>query len=120
MKYYFHLVPWQCYTIETLVRSQDLYPLMEQLHQCASKWEEIGLALNFQHGELKNIIYFNPRANAQQLLIELLSQWTQWPTADHPQDPTMERLCYALRSGLVGLGAIANVLYEKRQNLSTD
>ena len=41
---------------------------------------------------------------------------------DHPVVPTLEQLCDALRSGLVGsglvgLGAEANDLYETKNNL---
>ncbi len=100
-----------------LVRSGDVNWLMEFLHKCAYRWREIGSALNFQYGELENINRSNPGATTQQLLTELLSQWSQWPTADHPDDPTIERLCDALRSGQVGLGAVANTLYELRDSL---
>ena len=82
--------------------------------QASHKWKEIGLALNFLDGELKGIEHSFPRATTQQLLTELLSQWTQWPTAEHPDVPTMEVLCDALRSGLVGQGALANDIYELR------
>ena len=40
-------------------------------------------------------------------LQELLSQWLQWPTDSHPSKPTLEALCAALRSSLVGLGSLA-------------
>ena len=100
------------------MRSGDVAFLVSHLHKDAShKWSEIGLALNFRDGELKSIIQSFPRATTQQLLTELLSQWCQWPTADHSDVPTMERLCDALRSGLVGLGAQANDLYELRNSL---
>ena len=83
------------------------------LHQYAYKWREIGQALNFRHGELLNIIH----STTQQLLTELLNQWSQWPTADHPDIPTVERLRDALRSELVGLGAVANDVYTLRSYL---
>ncbi len=100
-----------------LVRSGDLKMLMGLLHKCAYRWREIGFALNFQYSELENISSSNQGATTQQLLTELLSRWSQWPTADHPDDPTMERLRDALRSGLVELGAVANDLYELRHTL---
>ncbi len=90
---------------------------MSQLHIHAAKWKEIGSSLNFHSGELENISYSG--TTPQQLLSKLLSQWTQWPTADHPDDPTMEKLHDALRSGLVGLGAVANDIYELRNFLSS-
>ena len=102
----------------SVVRSGDVCFLASHLCKFAShKWREIGLALNFQDGELKALSLSFPGHTAQQLMIELLSQWSQWPTADHSDVPTMERLCDALRSGLVGLGAQANDLYGLRDHL---
>ncbi len=102
----------------TRVRSGDVCFLASYLCKNAShKWREIGLALNFLDGELKSISLSFPRATAQQLLTELLSQWSQWPTASHPDVPTMERLRDALRSGLVELGSVASDLYELRNFL---
>ena len=46
-------------------------------------------------------------------LQELLSQWVQWPTASHPTKPTLEALCGALRSSLVGLGSLADKVNEE-------
>ena len=46
-------------------------------------------------------------------LQELLSQWVQWPTASHPTKPTLEALCAALRSSLVGLGSLADKVNEE-------
>ena len=87
------------------------------LYKYAYKWRDIGASLRFHLGELENIVHTYPRATPQRLLTELLHQWSQWPTAEHPQAPTMERLCDALRSGQVGLGAEANDLYATRTNL---
>ena len=101
-----------------MVRSGDVCFLASHLCKYAShKWREIGLALNFEDGELKGLSLSFPRYTTEQLLTELLSRWCQWPTADHSDVPTMERLCDALRSGLVGLGAQANDLYELRNFL---
>lgn len=72
------------------------------------------MALGFLHSELDNIEDSRPRAPVKQLLAELLSQWSHWPTADHSGVPTMEKLRDALHSGLVGLGAEAEDLYELR------
>ena len=90
---------------------------MNHLHQFAYKWREIGTALSFHHGDLENISQTFPRGTPQQLLTELLSQWSEWPTAIHSGVPTVERLCDALRSGLVGLGALANSLQDTRTQL---
>ena len=51
-------------------------------------------------------------------LQELLSQWVQWPTTDHPKHPTVTALCAALRSSLVGLGSLADKV-EKEMNQCT-
>ena len=90
--------------VGSIVTNADVSFLVNNLCKHAHKWRDIGLALNFQPGELENISHPNPGATAQRLLTELLSQWSQWPTADHSDAPTMERLRDVLRSGLVGLG----------------
>ncbi len=106
------------YYTYTVVRSEDVnFLVVCHLHKFASKWKEIGFSLNFLSGELDNISGSNPNASTQQLLTELLSQWSQWPTTDHPDDPELERLCDALRSGSVGLGAVANDIYRQREFL---
>jgi hypothetical protein len=51
-------------------------------------------------------------------LQELLSQWVQWPTTDHPSHPTVTALCTSLRSSLVGLGGLAEEV-EKELKQST-
>ena len=99
------------------MKPDDLAFLMEHLHQFAYKWREIGLALRFRGGELECMVSSLPGAPVQRLLVELLSQWSQWPTATHTTPPTMERLRDALRSNLVGLGAEANEIYDKRHQL---
>ena len=95
------------------MKGEDIYFLVSVLHRFSNKWKEIGSALGFQSGEVQG---FSQLTNAQSLQA-LLTQWSQWPIADHSDTPTMERLCDALRSGMVGLGATANDLYERRYNL---
>ena len=97
-----------------MVKSGDVYFLMTDLHKYASKWRAIGIALGFHPGELDNIFHNSPGASVEQLLTELLSRWSHWPTAEYSDLPTVGRLCDALRSGLVGLGAEANGLYTKK------
>ena len=99
------------------MRSEDVSFLMTRLHHYAYMWRAIGTALNFQFAEMENIRHSFPTATTSDLLHVLLSQWSQWPTAEHSQDPTLEKLCDALRSSLVGLGAPASELYEDRSNL---
>lgn len=73
-------------------------------------WDAIGTALKFAPAEL-NIIRHSPQATTlQQRLEVLLTQWSHWPTRAHPDVPTVEKLCEALRSDLVGLGDVANEL----------
>ena len=99
------------------MKGEDVGFLVGQLCEHASKWKEIGLALHFHLGELENIRQSFPTANVQELLAKLLDQWSQWPTATHTTPPTMEMLRDALRSGPVGLGAVATDLYDKRHLL---
>ena len=97
-----------------LVESQDVSFLVKFLCDYVFKWEEIGTALNFRHGELQNIKHSSPIASPQQHLNQLLDTWAQWPNSSHQEVPTLKRLCDALRSNLVGLGAEANKLHERR------
>ena len=103
--------------IGCVVRTQDISFLMTHLHQYAYKWRDIGISLGFSHGDSENITHSSPRATTQQLLSELLSQWSQWPTAYHTDIPTMGRLYDTLRSTLVELGAVANDLYKMKNQL---
>ena len=69
----------------------------------------IGLGLEFTQPEL-NQISSNPSlfmSAPTSFLTELLSQWVQWLTVDHPTKPTLRALCETLRSSLVGLGSLA-------------
>ena len=100
-----------------VVESQDVSFLMKLLCNYAFKWEEIGTALNFTRGELQNIKHSSPIASPQQHLNQLLDEWAQWPNSGHHEVPTVKRLCDALRSNLVRLGAEANKLHERRYSL---
>ena len=84
--------------------------LIQPMARYAYKWREIGTALNFTQGQLENIRMSFPTSNPHVLLLQVLTQWSQWPTHTHPDYPTMENLCNALRSDLVGLGALATQL----------
>ena len=97
------------------MKEVDVNFLMKHLHQHAYKWRDIGSSLNFHHGELENISQRVAKPN--QYLNELLSKWSHWPTEDHSEKPTMESLCDALRSDLVGLGRESNDLYELKNFL---
>ena len=99
------------------LRDKDVVYLMGYLCQYSYKWEVIGTALHFLPGELENIRHSPQVITPQQRLNAVLCQWVQWPTTAHSQTPTMEMLRDALRSDLVGLGAVANQLYDARNYL---
>jgi hypothetical protein len=52
-------------------------------------------------------------------LQELLSQWVQWPTEEHQNNPTVRALCTALRDSLVGLGDLAEEVEKEMKQCST-
>ena len=109
--------PFMFTTGMTIVDDKDVVYLMGHLCQHSYKWEVIGTALHFLPGELKNIRHSTQVITLKLRLKEVLCQWVQWPTAAHSQTPTMEMLRDALRSDLVGLGAVANQLYDARNQL---
>lgn len=90
---------------------------MSCLHHHAYKWEVIGRALGFHDGEIKNISHSYPRYTVEQLLMEVLSKWSQWPTEVHESVPTIESLRDALHSSMVELGAAADDIYALRDSL---
>ena len=99
-----------------VLSEKDLVHVMELLQSCSDKWSEIGLSLGFTQHELSRISVGAPVSYLQ----ELLSQWVQWPTADHPSHPTLGALCTALRSSLVGLGSLAEELEKEMKQCTTD
>ena len=109
--------PFMFTTGMTIVDDKDVVYLMGHLCQYSYKWEFIGTALHFLPGELENIRHSPQVITPQQRLNAVLCQWVQCPTAAHSQTPTMEMLRDALRSDLVGLGAVANKLYDARNQL---
>ena len=99
----------------TVLKDKDVGFLMSRLYQYSYKWEDIGIAFRFLPGELENIRHDHQKV--KQCLNAVLCQWVQWPTTAHPKTPTMEMLRDTLRSDLVGLGAVANQLYDARNQL---
>ena len=94
---------------------------MQLLQNHSIKWNEIGLSLGFTLSELNTISGMLKLLTGAPVsyLQELLTQWVQWPTTDHPNHPTPESLCTALRGSLVGLGSLAqNVEKELKRSTS--
>ena len=100
---------------EMRLTQKDIVHLMELLQSHSYQWKMIGLSLGFLDPELTTILSMlrllvgAPTSYLQ----ELLSQWVQWPTASHPTSPTLESLCAALGSSLVGLGSLADKVNEE-------
>ena len=95
------------------MNQEDVRSLLEFLCNYAHKWNELGLSLGFLDDELKNIFHSSPHSPVQQHLKTVLAQWAHWPTNDHPVEPTIEILCNALRSKMVGLGDVADELCQE-------
>jgi hypothetical protein len=88
---------------------KDIAHLMRLLQSYSYKWNPIGLSLGFTQHELNTIFGMLKLMVGVPVsyLQELLSQWIQWPTEEHQNNPTLGALCTALRSSLVGLGGLA-------------
>ena len=92
-----------------MLSGKDIVNLMKLLHNYSYKWSPIGLSLGFTQHELNTISSMSRLFHGAPVsyLQELLSQWVQWPTTEHLNYPTLEALCAALQSPLVGLGSLA-------------
>ena len=94
---------------ERTLTENDIVALLNLMHNFSDKWYDIGIGLGFAPSEL-NQIRSKPSLFMEapvRFLTQLLSQWVQWPTARHHSKPTVRLLCEALRSSLIGLGALA-------------
>ena len=100
---------------------KDLVHLMRLLQSYSYKWNPIGLSLGFTQHELKTISGMLKLVDGAPVsyLQELLSQWVQWPTEEHQNNPTLGALCTALRSSLVGLGALAEEVEKEMKKFIT-
>ena len=89
--------------------AKDIVNLMRLLQSYSYKWNPIGLSLGFTPHELCTIscMVILLTGAPVSYLQELLSQWVQWPTEEHQNSPTLQALCAALQSPLVGLGSLA-------------
>ena len=100
---------------------KDIVNLMRLLQSYSYKWNPIGLSLGFTQHELCTISSMVTLLTGAPVsyLQELLSQWVQWPTTDHPSHPTVRALCTALRSSLVGLGSLAEEVEKEMKQCTT-
>ena len=85
--------------------------LTEILASCSYKWREIRISLNLPTSVEKNI---QRRMHMYEDGVCLNKVLQEWVVEDHEyaEDPTLENLENALRSELVGLGDVANMLKE--------
>ena len=104
---------------EQTLTEKEVVTLLNLLHNHSDKWFEIGLELGFAPSELNLIRSMPILLNDAPVcyLTKLLSQWVQWPTAEHPTKPTVGMLCKALRTSLVGLGSLADKVQEDMKSL---
>jgi hypothetical protein len=100
---------------------KDLAYLLRRLQFYSRKWEMIGLSLGFIQRELNTISGMLKLLTGAPVsyLQELLSQWVQWPTEEHQNNPTLGALCTALRSSLVGLGGLAEEVEKEMKQCAT-
>lgn len=94
---------------ERTLTENDVFALLNLMRNFSDKWYDIGIGLGFAPSEL-NQIRSKPSLFMEapvSFLTQLLSQWVQWPTARNHSKPTVRLLCAALRSSLIGLGALA-------------
>lgn len=94
---------------EQVLHKEDVTKLMGLIHKFSNRWRDIGMELGFTPLELDQIgtIPVSSTTSSRRYMTEVLSQWVQWPTEDHPTKPTLGVLCDALCSSLVGLGKLA-------------
>ena len=105
---------------DQVLTGADISKLTSLIHSYSHKWRCVGLALKFDPNELK-VIEGSPSlftSAPTSYLTELLCQWVQWPTVNHPTRPTLGALCAALRSAPVGLGRLAEDV-EREMKCST-
>ena len=104
-----------------MLKAKDIVNLMRLLQSYSYKWNPIGLSLGFTQHELNTISGMLKLLQGAPVsyLQELLSQWVQWPTTDHPSHPTVRALCTALRSSLVGLGSLADKVEKEMRQCAT-
>ena len=98
-------------TSEWVLKEEHLTALLSYVEDFSHKWYSIGMGLGFTTPELDHIkampslLMTAPKS----YLIELLSQWVQWPTKKHPTKPTLGAFCLTLHN-YVNLGSLAETV----------
>ena len=87
----------------------EVSTLTEMLAGQSSKWEVIAISLGLPDNKIKNIAAKNVSKPVEISLNEVLLSWVRGEF-EHAKPPTLENLQEALRSEIVGLGALANNL----------
>lgn len=98
-------------TTEWILKEEHLTPLISYIESFSQKWYSIGMGLGFTTPELEHIKAMPSlfMTAPKSYLIELLSQWVQWPTKKHPTKPTLGAFCSMLRE-YVHLGSLAETV----------
>ena len=100
---------------ELILNEKDVAKLMKLLCKFSYMWDSIGVMLGFLPTEIttiRSMPLLLPSAPTSYLL-ELLTQWVQWPTESHPSVPTLRTLCDSLKSSPVGLCSLAEEVEEE-------
>ena len=106
--------PYQVKEVEPGHRETYLHEILSLLLPAASKWESIGIALEFSTGDLNNIkgnftlAFEGPEA----YLRVLIQQWLKWTPPNH-NFPTLESLYNALKTPIVNEQVLAKKLFQK-------
>ena len=104
----FNIIVKFCISV-SIVRSTDTSFLFEKIDsECVLKWKDIGMALGFSSQELDSIPDHVSLHTPRFYFKELLDQWCQWPSKNHPDIPSLERLSQVLRA--TGFGVQANIV----------
>ena len=93
-------------------RERHVSILTEILVGWSAKWYKIGLSLNLPHNYLDQLTTLLIIHGCEVCLSKVLHEWIVGKN-EYAKPPTVENLKRALRSGLVGLGDVANQLDDQ-------
>lgn len=90
----------------------QILDLLHELVKHSHMWDMVGISLGFAPSELQYIRSMPLLLASAPLSFfnELLRQWVNWPTLNHPTIPTLGAFITSLRSSIVGLGSQADVV----------